>query len=101
MKIRYFLITLTHIIKSTRYHEVVENSNSGNKFDNVSEFCFSQTDSPCNIADFVENFAVFTPDFGIKDCMHYVITIFTFCVFAFYVAINPESKQLVISFFIA
>ena len=69
MKTRYFLITLTSIIKSTSYREVVENSNNINKFDNVSEFCFSRTDSPCNIADFVEIFTVFTPDFGIKD--HY------------------------------
>ena len=80
---------------------MVENSNNVNKFDNVSEFCFSRTDSPCNIADFVEIFAVFSPDFGIKDCIHYIITIFTISFFAFYVAINPESKQLVVSFFIA
>ena len=54
------------------YREVVENSNNVNKFDNVSEFCFSRTDGPCNIPDFVEIFAVFSPDFEIKDCMHYI-----------------------------
>ena len=82
MKTRYFLITLTRIISSTRYREVVENSNNVTKFD-VSQFCFSRTDSPCNIADFVEIFSVFSPDFGIKDCMHYIITIFTISFFAF------------------
>ena len=49
------------IIQSTRYREIVEYSNNVNKFDNVNEFCFSRTDSLCNIADFVEIFTVFSP----------------------------------------
>ena len=65
MKTHYFLITLTRIIESTRCPEVVESSNNVNKFNNVSEFCFSRTDSPCNITYFVEIFTVFIPDFGI------------------------------------